>query len=277
VTRIEKLIRDPYEIYASHILALQPFEAIAALPDASDRGNLVHTILEEFVRERPSGPFDDAAEQRLLAIGRKHFDTYSDFPEIGTLWWPRFRRIARWFIATEAARDDIAERVIEQTGSFFPVPEFELTARADRVDRLKDGRVGIIDYKTGTPPAAEQVLTLAPQLPLEALIVQKGGFPELGPVEVAQLEYYHISGRGEGGKACPRGERERATGRKPVQSLAETIARTEERLGDLIAYFQGPDAQYLSQKIPKAGRFTGDYDHLARVDEWALAGEADDQ
>ncbi len=277
VTYIEKLIRDPYEIYASRILDLQAFEALGTLPDASDRGTLIHKILEAFVRERPRGPFDKAAESRLIEIGRVHFDAYADFPEIGQLWWPRFRRIARWFIAHEAGRDDIAERMIERTGSFFPLPGFQLTARADRVDRLTDGRVGIVDYKTGTPPGAEQVLTLAPQLPLEALIAQKGGFPELGPAEVARLEYYHISGRGEGGKIVPRGQRDKPNGGKPVQSLAETIRRTEERLGELIAYFQSPGAQYMSQKIPNPGRFTGDYDHLARVDEWALAAEADDQ
>jgi ATP-dependent helicase/nuclease subunit B len=275
VTRIETLIRDPYAVYASSDPGPQPFDAVATLPGAIDRGNLIHAILEEFIGERPSGPYDKAAEGRLMEIGRAHFDRYAEFPEIETLWWPRFRRIAKWFIATEAAAEDVSERLIERTGSIFPLPGFELSARADRLDRLSDGRIRIIDYKTGNPPGAEEVLTLAPQLPLEALIVREGGFAELGRADVARLDYYHISGRGEGGLVCPRGERE-AKGGRAAQSLAATIAITETRLKELIGYYQQPDAQYLSQKIPKNSRYRGDYDHLARADEWSLAEDPDE-
>ncbi len=69
-TRIETLIRDPYAIYAQYVLKLRPFEPLAKLPDARERGNLVHDILERFVRERPRGPFDADALARLIEIGR---------------------------------------------------------------------------------------------------------------------------------------------------------------------------------------------------------------
>ncbi len=120
----------------------------------------------------PAGRFDPAAEERLLAIGREAFARYADFPEIAALWWPRFQRIARWFVRAEAARNDIAERRVEGKGRMAVTPEFELTARADRLDRLVDGSLAIIDYKTGTPPTIEEVLSLSPQLPLEALIAR---------------------------------------------------------------------------------------------------------
>ena len=64
-------------------------------------------------------------------------------------------------------------------------PDFALTARADRLDRLADGRLAIIDYKTGAPPSNEEVLSLSPQLPLEALIARTGGFEGIGAAEVA--------------------------------------------------------------------------------------------
>ncbi len=48
---------------------------------------------------------------------------------------------------------------------------FTIRARADRIDTLADGRLVIIDYKTGAPPTAKQVEAgFAPQLPLEAMI-----------------------------------------------------------------------------------------------------------
>jgi ATP-dependent helicase/nuclease subunit B len=159
----------------------------------------------------------------------------------------------------------------------LPRAWFELTARADRLDRLSDGRIGIVDYKTGAPPGVEEVLTLAPQLPLEALIVQKGGFAEIGPAGVARLEYYHISGRKDGGDICPRGERTKPAGGRPAVTLAETIENTEKRLTELLTYYQRSDAQFMSRKIPRAGGdYSGDYDHLARVAEWSLADEAED-
>ena len=65
VTRIETLIRDPYAIYAEQILGLRPIEAIAAMPGPAERGTLFHDALERFVGERPVGPFDAAALDRL--------------------------------------------------------------------------------------------------------------------------------------------------------------------------------------------------------------------
>jgi len=277
VTEIEALIRDPYAIYARHVLGLSPFEAIGALPDASERGSLIHRILERFIGERRRGPFDDAAEARLLEIGREEFAKWSDFPEIGTLWWPRFERIARWFVAEERKRADVVERLVENKGSWAVTPEFELSVRADRLDRLSNGKLAIVDYKTGRPPGGEEVLSLAPQLPLEALIAQKGGFHGIAAATVDRLEYFHISGRAEGGAICERGTREKPKNGKPALTLPEALAATDRRLRDLIAYFAEPEAEYLSRKIPRRGRdFAGDYDHLARVAEWSVA-EADDE
>ncbi|SEQ50249.1 DNA helicase/exodeoxyribonuclease V, subunit B [Faunimonas pinastri] len=273
-TQIETLIRDPYAIYARHVLKLRPFEDLARLPDASERGTLIHDILQAFVEERPAGPFDDAARDRLLDLGRAAFAKFTDFPEIATLWWPRFEKIAGWFVAREAERVDIEERLLERSGVLQVTPEFRLTARADRVDRLVGGGLGIVDYKTGNPPSVDEVLTLSPQLPLEALIAEAGGFEGLDdPGEVERLDYYRLSGQGEGGEIAERGAR-KAGRDKPEVTLRETIERTGERLRQLAGEYGREETGYLSRKIPRPGReFAGDYDHLARVQEWTLEGE----
>jgi len=276
VTEIETLIRDPYATYARHVLKLRPFEPLAKLPDAQERGTLVHAILERFVAERPAGPFDDAAVERLCAIGREAFSAYADFPEITALWWPRFERIARWFVKAEADRSDVVGRILEASGRWQVSPEFELSARADRIDRLADGTLGIVDYKTGTPPSVDEVLSLAPQLPIEALMARAGCFDGVAAAEVSRLEYYHISGRGEGGKVCPRGFRDTPRSGKPAMELPEALAVTEGRVQGLVAHFARPEAVYLSRKIPRRGRdFAGDYDHLARVAEWTGGDDAE--
>ena len=59
-------------------------------------------------------------------------------------------------------------------------PNFRLGARADRIERLNDGRYAILDYKTGQPPTDKQVKAgLAPQLTLEGAILRQGGFKDI--------------------------------------------------------------------------------------------------
>jgi ATP-dependent helicase/nuclease subunit B len=250
---------------------------LAKLPDARERGTLVHDILERFVRERPRGSLDSGALEKLLAIGREEFAKNADFPEITALWWPRFEKIARWFVAIEAERHDVDERFVEATGRLEVTPAFALSARADRIDRLHDGTLAVVDYKTGTPPKMKEVLALSPQLPLEGLIARKGGFNGVAAAEPRQLVYYHVSGREEGGRVEDRSSRPQS-GQRPAVTLEQALARTEQRLTALVAAYAAPDAKYLSRKVPKRGRvFAGDYDHLARVAEWIATEEEDDQ
>ena len=58
VTRIERWIANPYEIFAKHILELERLKALGAEPDPASRGQIVHKILHEFTSafpERASG------------------------------------------------------------------------------------------------------------------------------------------------------------------------------------------------------------------------------
>jgi ATP-dependent helicase/nuclease subunit B len=272
-TRIETLIRDPYAIYAQYVLKLRPFEPLARLPEAQERGTLIHDILEEFVRERPAGPFDGTAEERLLAIGRERFREQSDFPEVIALWWPRFQKIARWFVREEAKTTDVLTRNVECLGELQVTPDFLLSARADRLDTLTGGGLSIIDYKTGSPPSFAQVRALSPQLPLEALIAQAGGFEGIPPTGPDRIVYYRLSGKGEGGES-----KDLTSARKGGSSeLAETLEITRRRLRELVDHFASPEAGYISNKIPKPRRtFVGDYDHLARISEWIATDEEDD-
>jgi ATP-dependent helicase/nuclease subunit B len=118
------------------------------------------------------------------------------------------------------------------------------------------------------------VLSLAPQLLLEALIAEAGGFAGVAGGEVAELAYYHLKGTDGGGKAEPRGAR-KARGGKAAVTLEEAKVQTGRRMKELAAFYADPANGYLSRKIPKKqGDWQGDYDHLARVAEWSI--EADE-
>src|SRR5581483_8502846 len=103
VTEIEDLLRDPYTIYAKHVLKLQPLDAVDTPPGAADRGTLIHDSIGEFAKAYADKMPDDAAAA-LRAIGERHFEPLAEFPEARAFWWPRFLRIAEWLARFESAR-----------------------------------------------------------------------------------------------------------------------------------------------------------------------------
>lgn len=263
VTRIETWLRDPYAIYAEFILGLKSLDPINQDPTLAERGNLIHNALERFVSLHMSDLPGDA-EQRLLQIGRNVFAPHLDRPGVRTFWWPRFERIAEWFIAHERdwRRCGASPVLVEDKGTTV-IDGFTLCGKADRIDRLADGRLAIIDYKTGAVPTRRQVAAgLAPQLPLEAVIAANGGFKKLGdaPNDPACLLYWQLSGGLTPGRSVDVSQHESA------------VALREEAQANLrrwIAYFNRPETAYVSRRRAHKQMLAGAYDHLARVREWA--------
>ncbi|ODR99832.1 hypothetical protein AUC68_01450 [Methyloceanibacter methanicus] len=219
VTQIERWIANPYEIYARHILKLVPLTPLGTAPDAAMRGSAFHRILNRFTKAYPDSLPDDV-EAVLKEMGEALFDTLGDDPSLLAFWRPSFERFAEWFAATEPGRRANIVRSLPEVPGALTLPSgFRLTARADRIDEAADGSLVIYDYKTGAPPSASHVTDLyKPQMPLEALIAQEGGFEALGPRSVSGLVYIHASGRGDGGEqqdaSKDRPTRSRARGRK---------------------------------------------------------------
>jgi len=265
VTRVETWVRDPYAIYAERILGLRPLDPIDADPGAAERGILVHKALERFVEDHPDTlPGDPAAA--LIEIGRQVFEDHLVRPGVRAFWWPRFLRIAHWFAAFERVRRERGAHTVatEATGELAIATAgspFVLTAKADRIDALVDGRLAILDYKTGVAPTAPQVETgLVPQLSLEAAMALDGAFPGIETDDIADLVYLRLSGG-------------RVPGEERILKLdaMEVAAKALDGLKRRIAAFDNPKTPYLSRPRPMfEGRF-GDYDHLARVREWRTA------
>lgn len=271
VTAIEKLIRDPYSIYAQRILRLDPLDDIDADASAADKGTVVHEALERFVRETLDAWPDDALD-KLVAIGDIVFREEIASPGVRAFWWPRFLRIARWFVGFDAERRarGLRPALIEGKGE-TDIPglrtTFTLTAKADRLDLDPAGGLAILDYKTGQPPSLKQVETgLAPQLPLEGLIAGRGGFEGLGDIAgVAEMLYVHLSGGRVPGKAVPI----KLDGDEAVQHALEGLTK-------LVHKYEDENTPYLSRPRVQFESRYGDYDHLARVKEWRAGdGEGD--
>jgi len=270
ITGVETWMRDPYAIYARHVLKLRPLDAIDAEPGAAERGSFIHRALELFGAAHHDAWPEDALV-RLLACGREAFGEAIARPGVEAFWWPRFVRIAEWFVTEEGARrarfTPLGAELEGRIELDAPGGAFTLTAKADRIDRDETGALVIIDYKTGTPPPEMLVgRGLSPQLPLEAAIAQAGGFDGIAAAPVAELAYWRLSGGKPAGKI------------HPVKADAGQLAdEARAGLAQLIARFDDPETPYPSRPRPEAPPAGGDYDHLARIGEWGTAAEGDDE
>ena len=267
VTQIETWLGDPYAIYARHILQLKALDELDADPGRADLGIRIHAALAEFVRrfprQLPADPFSE-----LMAIGQRHFSDVLSRPGAWAFWWPRFERIARWLVAEETAhRATIVESFGELKGSLrlrgLPAGSFELTATADRIDRLVTGGFLVVDYKTGSVPTKKAICAgFAPQLPLEAAILRDGSFGEISGTPAA-LEYWKLGGR------APAGQRWAIDNGDP----ATLVDRVCEKLRALVERFDDPATPYLAAPVPARRPRFSDYEHLERVgrneaEEW---------
>jgi len=274
VTEIEHWLRDPYTIYAKHILRLRPLDAVDTPPDARDRGTVIHGAIGEFTEKFKQRLPDDAIGE-LLRLGERHFAALEDFPDARAFWWPRFQRIARWFAGFEAERRSNLIKLDPEIYGTLEIPlgdrAFTLRARADRIEHLAGGRYAILDYKTGQVPSAPQVKSgLAPQLTLEGAILRAGRFGTI-PKNASIAEFMYVALRG----GEPPGERKTIAWKDSTPDQeADTALR---RLTAVITKFDDPDMPYRSRERPMfLRRGGGDYDHLARVKEWSLSGGAGD-
>jgi ATP-dependent helicase/nuclease subunit B len=272
VTDIENWLRDPYTIYAKHILKLRELDPIDLPPGAADRGIVIHAALSDFTKAFAAAlPADPAAA--LIDIGAKHFATLEDYPEARAFWWPRFRRIARWFAGWEALRrGSVAALAAEVSGKIdIPLGErvFTLRARADRIERLAGGGYAILDYKTGQVPSEKQVrIGVSPQLTLEAAILRGGGFRDIpAGAAIAELVYVSLKGNDPAGDAVPIDFKDGDANVHADRALA--------KLKTVAARFEDEQQPYLPLVLSMWKSRYGTYDHLARVKEWSVGGPDD--
>ena len=252
VTQVEKLIRDPYWVYARKVLDLRPLDPLRQSPDAPLRGTVLHDVLRRFVLATWDG-LPDEAEALLLSIADEVLAEKAPWPAARRMWRARIARVAGWFVATERARRAVAQPFkLEAYGETeIGAPGFTLRGTADRIDKAPDGHILIYDYKTGAPPSAEQEKHFNKQLWLEAAMAERGAFGD--PWQVAQIAYI---GLGSGGET------------RPHTVTPAELAEITQGFTDLLAHYLDAANGFPARRAMEQVKFEGDYDHLARFGEW---------
>ncbi|ARN82756.1 double-strand break repair protein AddB [Methylocystis bryophila] len=268
VTRIERLRRDPYSLYAERILKLTPLDPFGGQRGAREIGTAVHETLASFVQAQPTGPLSADADERLLALAQEKFAPFLTDPDFKTFRWPRLVEGLRQMLRFERSRREAATKIyVEERGEWrFPLfdgTEFRLTAVADRIEIDAKGAAFVFDYKTGEPPSDKQVhVGFAPQLTLEAAMLEAGAFEGVGRREVEGAAYVRVRGDGDARWIKP----------KNGARFRELVIEHRIQLKTLLEQFRDPSRSYPSRPfVAFAGR-DGDYDHLARVKEWSREG-----
>ncbi len=272
VTEVERLVRDPYAVYARRILGLRRLDRPDERVEARARGSAIHAALEAFAEAWPT-LVEDAAPVRFadLYVQALHHQGLAE----GAMARERILavRAGAWVAALEQRRRAACDRVlVEQTGALiFPLADgssFTLTARADRLE-LFDGAAHVLDFKTGRAPSAKEIETgFAPQLTLTAALLMGGGFEGLEPIAPGDLVYLRLTGRTPPGEEIVRG----------VYGESEALATEAlDGLKSLLTRYRRPTQPYRSRIATRFLSQVSDYDHLARVREWSASADEEDE
>jgi ATP-dependent helicase/nuclease subunit B len=237
------------------MLGLDRLDPVDADHSAAWKGSAVHEVLEDWLRETQCDPDDLVDRAKRLVAGE------AIHPMLRALWQPRLIEAIEWIADHERAnRADGRAPVAAEIRGETVLGGVTLHGRADRIDRLSDGRLAIIDYKTGQPPQPKAVdAGFALQLGLLGLIARAGGFGE-ATGEPGAHEYWSLARDSRGGFG------------KIFAPDAKIGA--DEFLATSLTHFLAAASDYLTGDKPFTAKLHpafapyGDYDQLMRLDEW---------
>jgi ATP-dependent helicase/nuclease subunit B len=260
VTEVDRLKSDPYAFYARRVLGLVPLDAVDADPGPAWRGTAVHAILESWFKQ--DGLDRDALMARTLAmLNADHIH-----PMLRALWQPRLVEAIDW-VAQQVAADAAEGRSIvaaEERG-MLSIAGVDLSGQVDRLDRLADGRLAIVDYKTGKAPTATAVREgFSMQLGLLGLIAERAGFGAHRG-SAGAFEYWSLAkANGQFGNRTSPVDPDGAKNKLRTDDFTAEAAR---QFTEAAKKWLTGDEAFTAKLVPEYAPFA-DYDQLMRLAEW---------
>ena len=254
VTQVDRLKADPFAFYAQAILRLRAEDPVDADHTARWKGEAVHQVLEDWLG------LDECDPDKLRPRAERLLADEAIHPMLRALWAPRLLEAIDWIAAMERENQAKGRLPLKaEVAAETVLGGVVVHGRADRIDRLADGSLAIIDYKTGQPPTQKAVTEgFALQLGLLGLIGRAGGF-EGASGDPAAFEYWSLARyRGKFGRLmCP--DKDMAPGEfldRAYRNFAEAVGK----------WLTGTEP--FTAKLNPAYAPYGDYDQLMRLEEW---------
>ncbi len=258
-TEVETLMRDPYEFYCSSILKLKPLDEVDSEADSRDFGIMIHELMASLARNFLTHSREEHLNI-LLEQAERGFHRLGYPPVLAVLWLPRIKRALEWALENEAARRSRYSKTYAEIKGAIDLSGFKLKARADRLD-YNNAEIALVDYKTGTPPSLKDISTgKRPQILVEALIAEGGGFDATGTTNthISELAFWKINGRDDGV----------VTELADSTVIRQLLADFKEHLPLMLEQFLRSDSAFYvaNSGKPLASR----YRHLERWEEWGI-------
>ncbi|MFZ2631316.1 MAG: PD-(D/E)XK nuclease family protein [Desulfosalsimonadaceae bacterium] len=226
----------PFSAFATFRLGARPLETPEPGLNARDRGNLVHKSLEFFWEHIKTHatlvnlPQEELTDVICRAVDQAVSQATKDHPRTFTriftrLETRRLKALLLEWLAVDRERfpftvSDREKRLACTVGGL------ELKTFADRIDRLDDGRLVIVDYKTGEPKVQDwfSERIAEPQLPLYSFAVNEPvAGVVFGQIRKGRVKYLGVAEEGTviSGVSSPD-----AIGRdvQPFAAMSEVIA-----------------------------------------------------
>jgi ATP-dependent helicase/nuclease subunit B len=254
VTAVDRLNADPFAFYASAILQLRALDPVDADHSARWKGEAVHKVFQDWLQQ------DDCDPDKLRPRAERLLQDQAIHAMLRALWAPRLLEAIDWIAGMERENQAAGRRpLVAEANGQTVFAGVTVHGRVDRIDRLPDGALAIVDYKTGQPPTQTAVTEgFALQLGLLGLIGRAGGFEGVSGDPEA-FEYWSLARyRGRFGRVmCP-----------------DKDMQPGEFLGHANRNFAKAAHKWLTGTEPFTAKLNpayapyGDYDQLMRLEEW---------